>query len=203
MGTYTTNYNLFMPSVGEQGWGDLVNGNFTTIDTAMKSLDGRISTNASNISSLTTRMNTAENDINIIQNETQLVTPITNNSHISALKMGTDVTFISTATGTTSCTYTYKENPICNNVTFTCYANQAWAGSTAKPGRTYLQINGTIVADTGTTSYPNYGITKTYSTTLHDGDVIYGYITHASGASGSNDGSSYVKMTCTPYLMTK
>ena len=42
MGTYTTNYNLFMPSVGESGWGDLVNGNFTTIDTMMKSLDNRI-----------------------------------------------------------------------------------------------------------------------------------------------------------------
>lgn len=42
MGTYTTNYNLFMPTVGEQGWGDLVNGNFTTIDTAMNGLDARI-----------------------------------------------------------------------------------------------------------------------------------------------------------------
>ena len=38
MGTYTTNYNLFLPSIGEQGWGDLVNGNFSTIDTTMKSL---------------------------------------------------------------------------------------------------------------------------------------------------------------------
>ena len=36
MGTYTTNKNLFMPSVGEQGWGDLVNGNFETIDTFLK-----------------------------------------------------------------------------------------------------------------------------------------------------------------------
>ena len=44
MGTYTTNYNLFMPTVGEQGWGELVNGNFTTIDTTMKSLSNRIET---------------------------------------------------------------------------------------------------------------------------------------------------------------
>ena len=36
MGTYTTNKELFMPSVGEQGWGDLVNGNFSTIDTFLK-----------------------------------------------------------------------------------------------------------------------------------------------------------------------
>ena len=44
MGTYTTNYNLFMPTVGETGWGTLVNGNFTTIDTTMKSLSNRITT---------------------------------------------------------------------------------------------------------------------------------------------------------------
>lgn len=42
MGTYTTNYNLFLPTIGEQGWGTLVNGNFTTIDTTMKGLDTRI-----------------------------------------------------------------------------------------------------------------------------------------------------------------
>lgn len=42
MGTYTTNYNLFMPSIGEQGWGELVNGNFTTVDTTMAGLDNSI-----------------------------------------------------------------------------------------------------------------------------------------------------------------
>lgn len=36
MGTYTTNKELFMPSIGEQGWGELVNGNFETIDTYLK-----------------------------------------------------------------------------------------------------------------------------------------------------------------------
>ena len=42
MGTYTTNYQLYMPTVGETGWGTLVNGNFTTIDTTMKGLSNRI-----------------------------------------------------------------------------------------------------------------------------------------------------------------
>ena len=42
MGTYTANYNLFMPTVGETGWGTLVNTNFSTIDTTMKSLSNRI-----------------------------------------------------------------------------------------------------------------------------------------------------------------
>ena len=42
MGTYTTNYNLFMPTVGEQGWGTLVNTNFSTIDTTMGNLNTRL-----------------------------------------------------------------------------------------------------------------------------------------------------------------
>ena len=32
MGTYTTNLNLYKPSVGEQGWGTMVNENFDKID---------------------------------------------------------------------------------------------------------------------------------------------------------------------------
>lgn len=35
MGTYTPNYNLYMPSVGEQGWGDLVSNNFEILDTVI------------------------------------------------------------------------------------------------------------------------------------------------------------------------
>ena len=63
MGTYTTNYNLFMPTVGEQGWGELVNGNFSTIDTTMKGLNTRMGTAESNITSLTSRMGTAETTV--------------------------------------------------------------------------------------------------------------------------------------------
>ena len=60
MGTYTDNYNLFLPSIGEQGWGELVNGNFTTIDTTMAGLNTRMGTAETNITSLTNRMETAE-----------------------------------------------------------------------------------------------------------------------------------------------
>ena len=42
MGTYTTNYQLYMPTVGETGWGTLVNTNFSTIDSTMKSLNTRL-----------------------------------------------------------------------------------------------------------------------------------------------------------------
>ena len=60
MGTYTTNYNLFMPSIGEQGWGDLVNGNFTTIDTAMKGLSNNIGTLETEINAVEERVTTLE-----------------------------------------------------------------------------------------------------------------------------------------------
>jgi hypothetical protein len=34
--TYTTNYNLSKPGVGDSGWGAAVNTNFDTIDTQLK-----------------------------------------------------------------------------------------------------------------------------------------------------------------------
>ena len=60
MGTYTMNYNLFMPSIGEQGWGELVNGNFSTIDTAMKGLDTRVGT-------LETEMDAVEERVSVLE----------------------------------------------------------------------------------------------------------------------------------------
>lgn len=63
MGTYTTNYNLFMPSHGEQGWGDLVNDNFSTIDATMKGLDTRIGTLETEAETLDSRTRTLENTI--------------------------------------------------------------------------------------------------------------------------------------------
>ena len=36
MGTDTANKELYMPTVGEQGWGDLMNTNLSTIDTFLK-----------------------------------------------------------------------------------------------------------------------------------------------------------------------
>ncbi len=40
MATYTTFYNLYKPSVKERGWGNLVNANFDTIDTALHDMTG-------------------------------------------------------------------------------------------------------------------------------------------------------------------
>ena len=67
MGTYTTNYNLFLPSIGEQGWGTLVNGNFTTIDTTMKGLDTRIGTLETKTGAIEGRLTTSEERITTLE----------------------------------------------------------------------------------------------------------------------------------------
>ena len=70
MGTYTTNYNLFMPSIGEQGWGELVNRNFTTIDATMKGLDTRLTT----VETYGSRITAIENEVNGNLNCTSVTT---------------------------------------------------------------------------------------------------------------------------------
>ena len=52
MGTYTPNYNLYMPSVGEQGWGDLVSNNFEILDTISNTFNTQISNINKNLTTL-------------------------------------------------------------------------------------------------------------------------------------------------------
>ena len=49
MGTYTPNYNLYMPEVGETGWGQLVSNNFEIIDTNLNNLQDQIDVIDTNI----------------------------------------------------------------------------------------------------------------------------------------------------------
>ena len=60
MGTYTTNYQMYMPSIGEQGWGELVNNNFSTIDTTIKGL-------SNNIGTLETEINAVEERVTVLE----------------------------------------------------------------------------------------------------------------------------------------
>ena len=95
MGTYTTNYQLYMPTVGETGWGTLVNGNFTTIDTTMKGLNNRITT----CESYGARITAIENEVNGNLSCTSVTTSgkITGNGGIA----GTTGTFSGAVTGAT------------------------------------------------------------------------------------------------------
>lgn len=94
MGTYTTNYNLFMPSIGEQGWGELVNGNFTTIDTTMKGMNNRIGT-------LETEADAFDNRITALENgefDTDTINGVTIKTGVITVTPKTNGNFISFAT---------------------------------------------------------------------------------------------------------
>ena len=52
MGTYTPNYNLYMPEVGEQGWGNLVSNNFEILDTISNTFNTQIDTINENLITL-------------------------------------------------------------------------------------------------------------------------------------------------------
>ena len=56
MGTYTPNYNLYMPSIGEQGWGELVSNNFEIIDTNLNDLQTQIDTINTQINTINTNI---------------------------------------------------------------------------------------------------------------------------------------------------
>ena len=118
MGTYTTNYNLFMPSIGEQGWGDLVNGNFTTIDTTMKSLSNRITA--------------VENEVNGALSCTSVTTSgkVTANGGVGTTSLTTSSTI--TSTGLITANGGVKGN-LTGNVTgnVTGIVNAPWKVSTS------------------------------------------------------------------------
>ena len=122
MGTYTTNYNLFMPTVGETGWGTLVNGNFTTIDTTMKSLSNRITA--------------VENEVNGNLSCTSVTTSgkVTANGGISTKALtGTTGTFSGAVTaasfnGQTIGTNSFNGMPIGINFNYTTYSTSTIPG---------------------------------------------------------------------------
>lgn len=241
MGTYTTNYNLFMPSIGEQGWGTLVNGNFTTIDTTMMGLSNRITAVESEVNgnlsctSVTTSgtiISTGKITSNGgIECKSLTATSISNSGNmtntgtltstgmiyangginadlspcfgftsesgvISAIKFDTAIdTFTASKTnGNITRTYTYRENPICNDITFVGAVTGYSMGSSVYKATGNVKINGTTVMDVQCNpSYP-YNNGSTHTTTLHEGDIIT-----ASGTY-SGDATATITMKCIGYL---
>ena len=162
MGTYTTNYNLFMPTVGETGWGTLVNGNFETIDTTM--------------SELNTRIGTLENSNPVSYGQHVTITDDGDNRTISSVTMDVFMTnwslclFNGVATNSTiggtlylafssSITSNYKVMSISNTGSIALLVNsESYAGVVTIPSNTQiLQIHSTRT-QSGNTAY-----TATYS----------------------------------------
>lgn len=119
MGTYTTNYQLYMPTVGETGWGTLVNGNFTTIDSTMAGLN--------------TRLTAVENEVNGALSCTSVTTSgkITGNGGIA----GTTGTFSGAVTGAS-----FNGVAIKSSGTYTVTPNGAMLGCILPTGNMYTML---------------------------------------------------------------
>ena len=92
MGTYTANYNLFLPTIGEQGWGELVNGNFTTIDGTVKGLSTRIETLETETDAFDSRIKALENgDIEYISGKLNVSIFSENSSNLKIAEFVTSI----------------------------------------------------------------------------------------------------------------
>ena len=200
MGTYTTNYQLFMPSVGEQGWGELVNGNFTTIDTTIKGLSNNIGTLETEINAVEERVTTSEEKITVLEagkfeSITADLSPcfnfISNSNVISFLKVSFSQTLATVRNNTSTSTHTYKSNPFNNTFTLTVRAYS----SSSDSSRSYISINGAIIVDTGVVSGYRQEINKSETVTLNDGDTIYAYAKDDSGGA-----DAYVTISATGWI---
>ena len=204
MGTYTTNYNLFLPSIGEQGWGELVNGNFITIDTTIKGLDTRIGTLETKGDIIAAKVTVLEPLSIIHVDENHNVTfpasvdadlspsmnLTTESNKISAIYLSTNILLGESKGTAVTNTYTYVENPISNTVEF-AYTAYGQSGSVStREGRVYIKINGTIVADTGTVTSTKSG---SYRTTLENNDVIEVYVYTNNKGAGASASTIYLK----------
>ena len=148
MGTYTTNYQLYMPTVGETGWGTLVNTNFSTIDTTIKSLSNRIAA--------------VENEVNGNLSCTSVTTSgkITGNGGIA----GTTGTFsgaITAASGTFGNIGRFPPWTLVFSTDSTYFAKYGVAGSAGVIStNTYLNIN---LAQYYAGLFPSSGAQITYT----------------------------------------
>ena len=187
MGTYTTNYQLFMPTIGEQGWGDLVNGNFTTIDATLKGFDDILSKMTWDGDNVTFPGSvTANGGFNLeIATESNV---------ISGFKLTSKILLLSGSSGNKTFeatkTYIYKANPLCNTVQFNYVMTHNYANRSG--GSCSITINGTPFYSTGNiTTDVN---ANTDMVTLNDGDVVQIDI------SGYYSSGSAVSVTCNLYV---
>ena len=201
MGTYTTNYQLYMPTIGEQGWGDLVNGNFITIDTTMKGLDTRIGAleplsdihvdenrNVTFPGSVTATGGFNLGTIGKITTETGVISGV----YLSYENTLGSVSGSGTTSKSVTLNYTYKANPINNDVTFTITVA---ISNVTRSGNGYIQIND-IEIFSFANGTPNSTKSNNVTVTLNDGDAITIYLY----SSGGNCSAS-AKMGCMGYLV--
>ena len=183
MGTYTTNYNLFMPTVGEQGWGTLVNGNFSTIDNTMKGLSNRATALENADTTFNTRITTIEE---VVSNGNVTANVITANQFVGDIS--------GTAAGLNRVVNVSPSNVKINNgsetmITLLSYvpgvkysgtiSGQLYRGGTTNVGRIRTSILKNGVWTTNEYSL-SAGGTEPFTLTLDNIDMLWIYQTNGS-----------------------
>ena len=166
MGTYTSNYNLFMPTVGETGWGTLVNTNFSTIDSTMKNLSNRITA--------------VENEVNGALSCTSVTTSgkITGNGGIA----GTTGTFSGAVTGTS-----FNGAPLKANSTYTVTPTNTLSG--------YLPVTTTNGAGLNLTILPHmFGNKYTGRLKFYNQGTAAGRVYYATSESAKSGAAVWVNI---------
>ena len=193
MGTYTTNYQLYIPTIGEQGWGELVNGNFETIDTTMAGLNvrnGALETETDAIKERVTVLEAGEF-------ETVNVAGTIVADSVTANKLSG----ISTLTPTGITLYTPKKfssGKQASNTTLT-YTIPAYVSNIRLP---YDEMEYTLSTVCGVTNYENMkSYTVTTVTDTNTNDVLYTKSLSATGHSYQSNSDS-VTIIVNPYHTT-
>ena len=192
-----------MPSVGEQGWGELVNGNFSTIDATMSGLDTRIGTLETETDAIEERVTTLEAGNFETINCTGVITAKTIEGNISpcfgtlssnefaAFQLSCSMTLFSIgANANTTTSKTYRDNPFHNTFNFKLYAR----GQSNSAGATVrLSVNGSVVKEVYVSG--NTYKEQTVTLALNNGDVLTFY-----GSSEINS-NGYVSMSGSTWLI--
>lgn len=156
MGTYTTNYNLFLPSIGEQGWGELVNGNFSTIDTTMKGLGNNIGTLETEINAVEERVTVLETgnfesvDIGTLKFDSIIMPTLSYNGYANIEALGT-------SSGIHNMSVTLFSSPFPISGVISLKTN------TDKGAKVDIITNSGTVTHTLTTTQTEYTVTNAYS----------------------------------------
>ena len=186
MGSYTPNYNLYMPSIGEQGWGNLVSNNFEILDTNLTNLQTQITTNLNNLQDQIDVIDTQINTIN---------TNIGNGTRILSILYPSDISL--TITSSNFGNYASRTN----NVWYASFNNNTTFSSIPKPTKScrlmIISVNGNTILSGNLDTYPttlqsetppNSSSTNTYTQTIdfYNDSYVYNPITLTYTANQNN-----------------
>ena len=189
MGTYTPNYNLYMPSIGEQGWGELVSNNFEILDTNLNDLQNHINTIDTQIDTINENLTT----LNLLTasgtriltipypNGTQTVTISTNsdtynystNSYVSINSYNTPINIQSISNSSSKCMIIISA---CGDITISGNLDTYPINlSTETPPNTTTKNTYTKVINFNRNYYTYNPITLTYTTNQNNSQLTMQY----------------------------